>query len=65
MFWEEIIAYFPLIRHGPHRKQKIGGYTDSKVISSDFFYFFKHGKQNKKCNCYLLFYTDVKHAVSL
>jgi hypothetical protein len=22
-FWEELIAYFPLIRHGPHRKQKI------------------------------------------
>jgi hypothetical protein len=20
-FWEEIIAYFPLIRHGPHRKR--------------------------------------------
>jgi hypothetical protein len=20
-FWEELIAYFPLIRHGPHRKQ--------------------------------------------
>jgi hypothetical protein len=21
MFWEELIAYFPLIRHGPHRKR--------------------------------------------
>jgi hypothetical protein len=20
-FWEELIAYFPLIRHGPHRKR--------------------------------------------
>jgi hypothetical protein len=20
-FWDELIAYFPLIRHGPHRKQ--------------------------------------------
>jgi hypothetical protein len=24
-FWEELIAYFPLIRHGPHRKRKIKG----------------------------------------
>jgi hypothetical protein len=23
-FWEELIAYFPLKRHGPHRKRKIG-----------------------------------------
>jgi hypothetical protein len=22
-FWEELIAYFPLIRHGPHRKQRL------------------------------------------
>jgi hypothetical protein len=22
-FWEELIAHFPFIRHGPHRKQKI------------------------------------------
>jgi hypothetical protein len=22
-FWEELIAYFPLIRHGPHRKQRV------------------------------------------
>jgi hypothetical protein len=33
-FWEELIAYFPLIRHGPHRKPScclatIGGYTDT------------------------------------
>jgi hypothetical protein len=21
-FWEELVAYFPLIRHGPHRKRK-------------------------------------------
>jgi hypothetical protein len=24
-FWEELIAYFPLILHGPHRKLKIRG----------------------------------------
>jgi hypothetical protein len=22
-FWEELIAYYPLIRHGPHRKRHI------------------------------------------
>jgi hypothetical protein len=22
-FWEELIVYFPLIRHGPHRKQRV------------------------------------------
>jgi hypothetical protein len=22
-FWEELIAYFRLIRHGPHRKQRV------------------------------------------
>jgi hypothetical protein len=33
-FWEELIAYFPLIRHGPHRKRKSQKwYTDSKMIS--------------------------------
>jgi hypothetical protein len=33
-FWEDLIAYFPLIQHGSHRKQKIReGYTDSKVMS--------------------------------
>jgi hypothetical protein len=21
-FWEELIAYLPLVRHGPHRKRK-------------------------------------------
>jgi hypothetical protein len=21
-FWEDVIAYFPLIGHGPHRKRK-------------------------------------------
>jgi hypothetical protein len=33
-FWEELIAYFPLIRHGPHRKRKKSGrrYTSSKVV---------------------------------
>jgi hypothetical protein len=32
--WEEIIAYFPLIRHGPHRKRKTwGGVTDSMVTA--------------------------------
>jgi hypothetical protein len=30
-FWEELIAYIPLIRRGPHRKQKIGGYTDTQT----------------------------------
>jgi hypothetical protein len=31
-FWEELIAYFPLIRHGPHRKPKNygGGHIDTK-----------------------------------
>jgi hypothetical protein len=30
--WKEIIAYFPLIRHGPHRKRKnYGGYTDTQT----------------------------------
>jgi hypothetical protein len=24
-FWEELIAYFPLILHGQHRKRKING----------------------------------------
>jgi hypothetical protein len=33
-FWEGLIAYFPLIRHGPHRKRSrclatIEGYTDT------------------------------------
>jgi hypothetical protein len=23
-FWEELIVYFPLLRHGPHRKQFMG-----------------------------------------
>jgi hypothetical protein len=36
-FWEELISCFPLIRHGRHRKRKIGGgrYIDTaiKVIS--------------------------------
>jgi predicted RNA-binding Zn-ribbon protein involved in translation (DUF1610 family) len=37
-FWEELIAYVPLIRQGPHRKRKNYGeviyrHTDSKVIS--------------------------------
>jgi hypothetical protein len=22
-FWEELIAYFPSIRHGPHRKRRV------------------------------------------
>jgi hypothetical protein len=22
-FWEELIAYFPLIRHGPHRERRL------------------------------------------
>jgi hypothetical protein len=22
-FWEELIAYFPFIRHGPHRKRRV------------------------------------------
>jgi hypothetical protein len=30
--WEELIAYFSLIRYGLHRKRKHGG-RDSKVIS--------------------------------
>jgi hypothetical protein len=27
-FWEELIAYFPLIRHGPHRKRN--NYVDTQ-----------------------------------
>jgi hypothetical protein len=31
-FWEELIAYCPLIRNGPHRKQKkIGEGTDTQT----------------------------------
>jgi hypothetical protein len=33
-FWEELIAYFHLIQHGPHRKRKNWGgdtHTDSKI----------------------------------
>jgi hypothetical protein len=47
-FWENIIVYFPLMRHGPYRKQKNyeeGKETyrrvDSKVISYATVYFFK------------------------
>jgi hypothetical protein len=29
-FWEELIVYFPLIRNGPHRKQKVVGETYRK-----------------------------------
>jgi hypothetical protein len=25
-FWEELITYFPLIRHGPHRKRSFLGF---------------------------------------
>jgi hypothetical protein len=33
-FWRELIAFFPLIRRGPHRKRKnYAGYTERKVIS--------------------------------
>jgi hypothetical protein len=33
-FWEELIAYFPLIRHGPHKKQNnLDTQIDRKVIS--------------------------------
>jgi hypothetical protein len=32
-FWEEVIAYFPLIRHEPHRRLENLGGTQSKVIS--------------------------------
>jgi hypothetical protein len=28
-FWEELTACFPLIRHGPHRKQKKLGDTQT------------------------------------
>jgi hypothetical protein len=33
-FWEEPVAYFPLIRHGPHRKQK-RGWTQTGKQPSD------------------------------
>jgi hypothetical protein len=29
-FWEELIAYIPLLRDGPHRKQKNEGDTQTK-----------------------------------
>jgi hypothetical protein len=33
-FWEELIAYFGFMQHGPHRKQKIKvRHIDSKVYS--------------------------------
>jgi hypothetical protein len=32
-FWEELIAYFPLIRHGPHRKRN--NYVDTHRQQGD------------------------------
>jgi hypothetical protein len=32
-FWEELIAYFPLIQYGPQRKRKKIRETESRVIS--------------------------------
>jgi hypothetical protein len=28
-FWKELIACIPLIRHGPHRRKKSGGDTQT------------------------------------
>jgi hypothetical protein len=51
-FWEELIAYSSLIRHGPHRKQKnYVGYTDrhanSKVTAETSFIFFLQNKESR------------------
>jgi hypothetical protein len=35
-FWEELIAYLPLIRHAPQMKRKIGG-THGHIDSILFF----------------------------
>jgi hypothetical protein len=32
-FWEEVIAYFPSIRHGPHIKRR----TNNSIILCVFF----------------------------
>jgi hypothetical protein len=32
-FWEELIAYFPLIRHGPQRKLKKFGGTHADALN--------------------------------
>jgi hypothetical protein len=50
-FWEEIIAYFPLMQHRPHTKQKIRGgikmcRQQSGVKAS--FYLFKIKKVGQK-----------------
>jgi hypothetical protein len=34
--WEELIAYFPLVRRGPHRKRKIGRGGKTHIPQSDF-----------------------------
>jgi hypothetical protein len=53
-FWEELIAYFPLIRHGSHSKGKNKGdtqtdrRTDREQTKGASFYFLKIGKQTKK-----------------
>jgi hypothetical protein len=58
-FWEEVIAYFPLIRHGPHRKRSrclatirgIHRHTYTRGQQRDLItllYFFKIWKQAKK-----------------
>jgi hypothetical protein len=35
-FWEELIAYFPVIQHGPHRKPNnfLGGGTQQGYLIS-------------------------------
>jgi hypothetical protein len=33
-FWEELIACFPLIRHGPHRKQLEGTHIQQGDLKS-------------------------------
>jgi hypothetical protein len=42
-FWEELIIYFPLIRHGPHRERKTYGMmyrqADKGVLISPLSFF--------------------------
>jgi hypothetical protein len=46
-FWEELMAYFPFISHGPHKKRKIMVDTQTHRQKSELIsvlLFFKIGK---------------------
>jgi hypothetical protein len=38
-FWEELIAFYPLTRHGPHRKRKKYGANQTHSEKSDLISF--------------------------